>query len=62
MVVSTHQTEDVHGTFENAVVLDAGKAVFQGTLADLERMSPEAPGDSRDRLRKAYRQLVGREV
>ncbi len=47
VLVSTHLVEDVRGLHARVVVLNEGRAVFDGGVAELEALDdPDAPGDS----------------
>lgn len=59
LVVSTHQTEDVHELYERVVVIHDGAVAFDGTTADFLDHAP--PGvESARRAEQAYVALVSR--
>lgn len=60
VVVSTHQTEDVHASYEEVVVLGEGTIRFQGTVAAFAGTAP-AEVDQRDAIAAAYSRYVAAE-
>lgn len=57
VVVSSHDTGDVYGQFNDAIVLDRGEVRFNGTVVEL--MGEASPSlHSRDRVEAAYMRLV----
>ncbi|WP_327676126.1 ATP-binding cassette domain-containing protein [Kitasatospora sp. NBC_00458] len=48
VVVSTHQTEDLAGTYRHVVVLDAGRVRFQGSTADFHALADGAAAGAPD--------------
>lgn len=61
VLVSTHQTEDIDGTFDSVFVLDQGRQKFHGSTADYMELGGFTEDDPRDRIRTAYGQLVSGE-
>jgi ABC-2 type transport system ATP-binding protein len=61
LIVSTHQTEDVHESYDRVVLLVDGTTPFAGSVADfVADRAPEA--DVRDRVTLAYQHYVSTEV
>ncbi|MDQ4502648.1 ATP-binding cassette domain-containing protein [Sinomonas sp. ASV322] len=61
VVVSTHQTEDVHDSYGYVAILDRGVLRFHGTVKDFVSVASDGI-DLRDRVRQAYsRYVVGEE-
>ena len=60
VLVSTHQTEDIDGTFDQVLVMDQGTMKFHGTVGDFMQLGSRA-ADPRDQIREAYRCLVAGE-
>lgn len=58
VLVSTHQTEDIDGTFSSVFVLDGGQRKFHGTTNEFMSLGGNHADDPRDRIRRAYGQLV----
>jgi len=61
-VVSTHQTEDIDGSFDHVVVLVDGAVRFSGTVGDFMAVAPSSAVDPRDRVRLAYATFVEGEI
>ena len=61
-VVSTHQTEDIDGSFDYVVVLVDGAVRFSGTVGDFMAEAPASAVDPRDRVRLAYAAFVEGEI
>jgi ABC-type multidrug transport system ATPase subunit len=60
VVVSTHQTEDVHASYQEVVVLGEGTVRFQGSVAEFAGTAP-AGVDQRDAIAAAYSRYVAAE-
>ncbi|GAA2944542.1 ATP-binding cassette domain-containing protein [Glutamicibacter bergerei] len=60
VLVSTHQTEDIDGTFDRICVLDKGQQKFHGSVFEFMAFG-ESETDPRDKIRSAYGRLVDRE-
>ncbi len=58
VLVSTHQTEDIDGTFDAVFVLDQGRQKFHGYTTKFMDLGGGPDVDPRDRIRAAYAQLV----
>ncbi|MFJ2620377.1 ATP-binding cassette domain-containing protein [Glutamicibacter sp. NPDC087344] len=58
VLVSTHQTEDIDGTFDSVFVLDQGQQKFHGTTDEFMALGGDRANDPRDMIRRAYGQLV----
>lgn len=58
LLVSTHQTEDIDGSYNNVVVLSEGQIKYQGAVGEFLDTSKDPSTDQRDRIRSAYTQLV----
>ncbi|NKG19856.1 ATP-binding cassette domain-containing protein [Paeniglutamicibacter terrestris] len=61
-VVSTHQTEDIDGSFNHVVVLVDGSVRFSGSVSDFMAAAPVSAVDPRDRVRLAYAAFVEGEI
>lgn len=61
-VVSTHQTEDIDGSFDHVVVLVGGRVRFNGSVSEFMAVAPASVTDPRDRVRLAYAALVEGEI
>jgi len=61
-VVSTHQTEDIDGTFDHVVVLVDGCVRFNGSVNEFMAVAPASAVDPRDRVRLAYAAFVEGEI
>lgn len=57
VVVSTHQTEDVHASYERVALLHEGRVPFMGSVDEFIGSS-SATGDVRDRVSQAYARYV----
>ncbi len=60
VVVSTHQTEDVHDSYHRAVLLADGGIQFDGTITEFVEGTPHEL-DVRDRVALGYSRLVAGE-
>lgn len=58
VLVSTHQTEDIDGTFDSVLVFDQSHQKFHGSVSDFMQLGDDQQVDPRDRIRAAYGQLV----
>lgn len=57
IVVSTHQTEDVSEVYDDIMVIDSGRALFQGTVGAF--IAPRSSGPARHRsVDEAYIDLI----
>lgn len=61
-VVSTHQTEDIDGSFDHVVVLVDGSIRFNGSVSEFMNVAPANITDPRDRVRIAYAAFVEGEI
>lgn len=61
-VVSTHQTEDIDGSFDHVVVLVDGCVRFNGSVNEFMAVAPASATDPRDRVRLAYAAFVEGEI
>jgi ABC-2 type transport system ATP-binding protein len=57
VVVSTHQTEDVHESYDRVVLLHDGRVPFEGTVRDFVGPA-SATEDERDSVARAYARHV----
>lgn len=60
VLVSTHQTEDVHDSYERTVLIDEGVILFDGTIDQFVRGTPQDM-DMRDRVFRGYSRLIASE-
>ncbi len=60
VVVSTHQTEDVHESYDRVVLLHRGRVPFEGTVREFVGPS-SATEDVRDSVARAYARHVPEE-
>lgn len=58
VIVSTHQTEDLAGSYAHVVLLDRGAIRFQGGIADFHSHAGTETGGRRERAEAAYARLV----
>jgi ABC-2 type transport system ATP-binding protein len=60
VVVSTHQTEDVHASYDDVIVLGQGTVCFQGSVSAFTGTTPVGV-DQRDAIAAAYSHYVAAE-
>lgn len=58
IMVSTHQTEEVHDLYQRIVVLHQGRVAYDGPTQDFLTLAPEGTREA-ERTERAYLEVVG---